>query len=129
MNSDLKNSECMLQSGTKKLEVRLKKLEGCKKQKRTVSSQTRSSIDVPYAVTDTLPPIFGSKLCVRSKPLFMSNSLPNLSTVVMVEVTEDDLLLEAAEEALAQQYDLEVSSFYNEARKKKLTLHQVPNQT
>ena len=92
-NSDLKKSESMLQSDLKKLEIRLRNLEGRKKQKCTVSSQTHSSIDVPYLVTDELPPIFGSTLCVRSKPVLLSNSLPDLSTRVME--TEDDLLLEA----------------------------------
>ena len=86
----------MLQSDLKKLEKRLKNLEGRKKQKCTVSSQTHSSIDVPYHVTTgELPPIFGSTLCVRSKPVLLSNSLPDLSTRVMVQETEDDLLLEA----------------------------------
>ena len=44
------------------------------------SCQTDSSLDVPYAITDALPPIFGSQLCQTSKSISYTSSLPNLST-------------------------------------------------
>ena len=48
---------------------------------------------------------------------------------VIVECTEDDLILEAAKEALSQQYEDEIKSFYQEARKRALELQQDYNQT
>ena len=85
---------------------------------RSVSSQTCSTIDIPYAITDKLPPIFGSKLCIQTRPVFISNSLPNLDTIVQVKTSEEDLLRDAAEEALSCMYDDEVTAYYEEARRK-----------
>ena len=46
----------------------------------------------------------------------MSRSLPNLSTIVLVEATEDTLLQDAAEEAMAFQYDREIEKYFEDAR-------------
>ena len=95
----------------------------------TLSSQTSNNIDTPYSILEPLPPIFGSKVCTLTKCVFIAKSLPNVSAVVMVECTEDDLILEAAKEALSQQYEDEIKSFYQEARKRALELQQDYNQT
>ena len=80
------------------------------------ATQTSSTFDTPYAVSDSLPPIFGSKCCIISKRPFLSNSLPNLATVTMVDVSEDDKIRDAAEEAIAIQYDREIEKFFDDAR-------------
>ena len=95
----------------------------------TLSSQTSNNIDTQYSILEPLPPIFGSKVCTLTKCVFIAKSLPNVSAVVMVECTEDDLILEAAKEALSQQYEDEIKSFYQEARKRALELQQDYNQT
>ena len=80
----------------------------------------------PYLVTDALPPIFGSKLCHRSKTInFISRSLPNLSTLTWVRVTEEDILVEEAEQALNNQYDRQVEEFYIDAKKKAEAVREV----
>ena len=73
-----------------------------KKERFSTSSQTLSTVDVPYHVTQPLPPIF-----VQTKPVFMTKSLPDLKTMIQVIIMEDDKLQEAAEEALNAQYDYE----------------------
>ena len=71
------------------------------KPQHAVSCQTNQTPDTPYLVTDALPPIFGSKLCHRSKAInFFARSLPNLSTLTCVRVMEEDILVEEAEQAL-----------------------------
>ena len=55
----------------------------------------------------------------------MSKSLPNLATVTWVKYSEDDVIQEAAEEALSLQYDLEVESFYRRAREKAISYHDI----
>ena len=89
------------------------------------SCQTNTTLDVPYLVTEPLPPIFGSQLLQKSKIQQLSRSLPNLSTLVWAKVTEDDLILEAAEEALNKQYDDRIEQFYEEAKAKATALREV----
>ena len=90
------------------------------------SCQTNQTPDTPYMVTDALPPIFGSKLCHRSKTInFFSRSLPNLSTLTRVRVTEEDILIEEAEQALNNQYDRQVEEFYIDAKKKAESVREV----
>ena len=72
-------------------------------------------IDVPYSITEPLPPIFGSRLLQKTKIRHISRTLPNLSQYSWVKVTDDDLILEAAEEALNEQYDDKIEHFYEEA--------------
>ena len=71
-----------------------------KKKKHTVSSQTIICVDTPHSIHEDLPSIFGSTVCFKAKPLFVSKSLLALACVNFIHVTEDDLLLEAAEEAV-----------------------------
>ena len=52
----------------------------------------------------------------------MTKSLPNLLDVLQVQITEEDVLREAAEEALNYLYDAEVEAFYVEAREKASSL-------
>ena len=83
------------------------------KPKHPVSCQTNHTLDIPYLVTDALPPIFGSKLCHKSKAInFMSLSLPNLSTVSWVKLTEEDILEDAAEQAMNDQCEELGSDYY-----------------
>ena len=106
----------------RKLENLVKKIES----KESVACQTSSSTDVPYLVTDPLPPIFGSALCHRSKPIpYISRSLPNLSTLSWVRVTEDDVMVEAAEQALNELFDHQVNEFYKDAKAKAAAMRQV----
>ena len=93
---------------------------------KSVSSQTMGSIDLPYMVTEPLPPIFGSQLCYRSKPIpYIAKSLPNLSTLSWVRVTEEDFMVDAAEQAINELYDNEVNEFYKDAKEKAGAIRQV----
>ena len=74
------------------------------------------TIDIPYRVTDTLPPIFNSKLCQLTKPIWLSKSVPNLTQLVWVSMSEEETLCEQAEQALGVLYDEEVANFYMEAK-------------
>ena len=121
-NSRLKVWNNKLEGDRKQLDNKLKNFH---MKKVAVSSQTSNTIDTPYTVTDDLPPIFGSKCCIISKRPFISNSLPNLSTVLMVNVSEDDMIRDAAEEALSLQYDREIEKFYDDARARASGLRQV----
>ena len=67
------------------------------KSKESVTCQTPGCTDVPYLVTEPLPPIFGSQLCYRSKSISLAKSMPNLSVLSWVKVTEDNLVVYAAE--------------------------------
>ena len=82
-----------------------------------VSQQTSSTIDVPYSGSDPLPPIFGSSLCRSSKPLFLSNSLPDLAQTSWLLTSEDETLQESADQALSDVYDREIIAFYAQAVK------------
>ena len=77
-----------------------------------------STLDTPYEISEPLPPIFGSHLCRRTKPVFLSKSLPNLATISWVTVTEEDRLQEQADEALDYLYDLEITNFYHESKER-----------
>ena len=86
-------------------------------EKQSVSSQTNSHFDIPYLVTDPLPPIFSMELRYKTKPIhFLSKSIPNLDSILWCP--PDDEYLDEAEEYLCQQYDREVKEFYIEAREK-----------
>ena len=77
------------------------------------SSQTCHNDEIPYSVTTALPPIFGSQLCYATKHIHhLSSSLPNLSTMNWVTVTEEDVIRDQAEEALNEQYDRKIAEFY-----------------
>ena len=110
-----------LEKDIRTLERKVTKLQSSNK-KFSVSSQTHSTIDTPYQITDSLPPIFGSKLCWTSKSVFLSKSLPMLNQISWVTETEEDILRERADEALDYLYDMEIASFYEEAKKKAASL-------
>ena len=82
-----------------------------KKHRSAASVQTTSTVDVPYHVTEPLPPIFGSHLCKKSKLIFMSESLPDLTKIAWISITEEDKLQQCADDALDKSYDL-----YEEAK-------------
>jgi hypothetical protein len=90
------------------------------------SSQTDQNQDIPYYVTSPRPPIFSSQLFHHSKSIhFLSNSLPNLSTISWVRVTEEDAIPDEAEQALCDQYDRQVRAYYDDARDKAEAVRQV----
>ena len=97
------------------LENIVKELES--KSVQSISCQTINYPEVPYLVTQPLPPIFGSDLCKITKPInFLSRSQPDMSTLTWVRVTEEDVVENAAEEALNEQFDRQVEDFYQEAK-------------
>ena len=90
------------------------------------SSQTDQNQDIPYSITSPLPPIFSSQLFHHSKRIhFLSNSLPNLSTITWVRVTEEDEIRDEAEQALCDQYDRQVRAYYDDAQDKAEVVRQV----
>ena len=115
--SCVKSSKQMLEGNIKKLELKTSKLQSRKVQ-HSMQVQTISTIDTPYSISEPLPPIFGSDLCYRSKSVFLSKSQPDLSQVLWVTRTKEDTLQEEAEQALDYLYDLEVATFYEDARRK-----------
>ena len=126
--ASLKSSKSKVEKEVKRFEQQLKKLE-VKKPLKSTGSQTISTVDIPYAVTDPLPPIFGSKLCRRTNPIFLSKSLPDLSRVLWVAISEEDILLENAEEALSELYDREVAAFYSDAKSEAAAARCLKDQT
>ena len=53
-------------------------------QKQDAISQTKSHPDIPYKLTDPLPPIFSMELRHKSRPIhFLSRSIPNLTESVV----------------------------------------------
>ena len=83
----------------------------------SISCQTNHHSEIPYLVTSSLPPIFGSQLCQITKPInYLSRSLPDMSTLNWVKITEEDSVMNAAEEALNEQYDRHVEEFYRDAK-------------
>ena len=111
-----KSSKTQLEKDIRKYEEKIKKLK-IKKDLWTVGLQTDSTVDIPYDVKEPLPPIVASKLCKKTKPVFLSRSLPDLSLVTWVAVTEEDTILESAEEALSEMYEREITEFYHNAKK------------
>ena len=81
--------------------------------RKTSSCQTDEHPDTPYAIIEPLPPIFSYKFCLLTPRIkHLSNSLPNLDTVLWVNTTEEERLRDDAEEALAEHYDDQVKQFY-----------------
>ena len=103
----------------------LKKFQSSQPRLSEASSQTISTIDTPYSVSDPLPPIFGAKVCKRTKLPFISKSLPDISTVTLVDLSEEELIRDAAEEALNLAYDREIANFYDEARGQAARIRQI----
>jgi hypothetical protein len=78
------------------------------------SCQTDCHPDIPYRITSPLPPIFSSQLCFKSRPIFLSKSLPNLEMVWCRNTAED--FTDEAEEALSEMYDRQICDFYEDER-------------
>ena len=122
--SNIRFQKNKAENDVKRLERKLKKCDS-KTKRESISCQTSSSVDLPYSVTEALPPIFSSQLCVQSKPIFMSKSLPDLATLIFVEDTEETRIRDAAEEALNAQYDRKVARYYDDAISKAAALQRV----
>ena len=85
--------------------------------KESTACQTDQTPDVPYLISEPLPPIFGSQLCKRSKIIqHLSMSHPDLSIMRWVKFTEEEIIADKAEQALNEQYDREISDFYKDAK-------------
>ena len=94
--------------------------------KKSTPCQTTNTIDTPYEVTAPLPPIFGSQLCHKSKPiLFMTRSVPNLATLSWVRKTEEETMIDEAEQALSEQFDRQISEYYEDAKIKVAAIRQL----
>ena len=92
-------------------------------ERKESTSQTDSHPEVPYLVTDPLPPIFSSQLCYRSRPIhFLSRSLPKLNRILWCP--PDDDYIDEAEEFLAEQYDREIRDFYLDAQEQARLRHE-----
>ena len=76
--------------------------------------QNNSSVDTPYLVDEPIPPIFGSKLCVKTRPHFMSKSLPDISTLTFMATSDDNAICDEDEKVLSLQDELTI--YYDEAR-------------
>ena len=124
----IRTSKSKADKECKRLAERLKKME-FRKEFKAVSVQTASSIDIPYCVQDPLPPIFSSQLCWKTKPIHLTNSVPNLTQLLWVSKTEDEMILEEAEQALGDLYDHQIASFYEEAKLKAAAARTCVNQT
>ena len=64
--SNFKSLKSKLEKDLRKLEQKIEKVES-RKQYQSVALQTLSTADIPYDITDPLPPIFGSKDGVDEK--------------------------------------------------------------
>ena len=52
-------------------------------EKKEVPSQTDTNPDIPYLVTDPLPPIFSLQPCYKLRQInFLSGSIPNLNSIL-----------------------------------------------
>ena len=79
-------------------------------EKKEAPSQTDSLPDIPYHITEPLPPIFSSQLRYKSRPInFLSRSIPNLNSILWCP--PEDEYCDAANEYLADQYDREIEGF------------------
>jgi hypothetical protein len=91
-------------------------------EKQDISSQTDTNEDIPYKVTDPLPPIFSMQLCHKSRPIkFLSRSIPNFNSILWCPPDDDQI--DEIEEFLADQYDREIEEFYLDAREEARVKH------
>ena len=78
-------------------------------------SQTNSHPDIPYKITDPLPPIFSMQLCHKSRPIhFLSRYIPNLNSILWCP--PDDEVLDLA--------DRGIEEFYLQAQDQALMKHE-----
>ena len=102
--SDAQALKTTLEKSIRSLEKKLKLLQSSS-MKKSVSIQTQSTIDTPYLITEALPPIFGSHLCLQSKSVHRAKSLPDLAHNSWVANTEEDVIREKAEQVLNEEED------------------------
>ena len=115
-STNTSSSSFLLNPCNKSTDTQLDKNANFQMQQSTISCQTDSHPDILYHIQSPLPPLFGSKLCYYSRHLkSMSSSLPDLWNV---KFTTTDDLLDAAEEALAEEYEKEVDDFYLEEKER-----------
>ena len=92
----------------------------------SAASQTDTHPDIPYQINSPLPPIFRSTLFHQTPRIsFMSNSLPSLEAICWGKIDDDEQLRDLAEEALADQYDRQVTEFYLSERERVRELKKV----
>ena len=73
--------------------------------------------EIPYEISEPLPPIVSSDLCHTSPRIgYLSKSLPNFHMICLV--TPDDNFQDEAEEALNEQYDRQIEEFYTSKRER-----------
>ena len=84
--------------------------------------QTDEHSEIPYKVTDQLPPIFSSQLCHQSRPIYLSNSVPKLESICWSKPSEH--FIDEAEEALGEQYDRQVKEYYIDAKDRARAAHE-----
>ena len=118
LEDDLKTQILKSNEDLKEHEVEREELKALRDksniQIKEACSQTNSYPDIPYKITDPLPPIFSMQLCHKSRPIhFLSRSIPNLNSILWCP--PDDKILDAAEEYLSEQYDREIEEFYLQA--------------
>ena len=123
-NIESKDAITELEQKINTLETGLKLLSDKKVSEN--ASQTDQHPEIPYKVTDQLPPIFSSQLCHHSRRIYLSNSLPNLDSICWSKPSKD--FIDEAEEALAEQYDNQVKEFYLDERERVTALREQQHQ-
>jgi hypothetical protein len=126
LENEVKNQQAKTNNALKTIENERTELKIFKNKsmigRSETSSQTNAHPDIPYLVTDPLPPIFSMELCHKSRPIhFLSRSIPNLNSILWCP--PDDEVANSAEEFLAEQYDREFKEFYIEARQQACVKH------
>ena len=101
LKDNLKNQKVETEDALEKLKVERAELKVLKDERnievKEASNQTKNHPDIPYLITDPLPPIFSMQLCHRSCPIhFLSRSMPRLDSILWCP--PDDEILDAAEE-------------------------------
>ena len=126
LKDNLKNQTLETKDALEKLKVERAELKVLKDELnievKEASNQTDNHPDIPYRITDPLPPIFSMQLCHKSRPIhFLSRSIPNLNSILWCP--PDDEFLDAAEEYLSEQYDQEIEDFYLQAQDQACVQH------
>jgi aminoglycoside phosphotransferase len=126
LEDEVKTQKSETNDALKVIEEERKQLKHFKEQTLNKTSesfsQTNTHPDVPYLITDPLPPIFSMELRYKSRPInFLSRSLPNLNSFHWCP--PDDDFVDAAEEYLADQYDREIQEFYSDAQEQARAKH------
>ena len=126
LENALKLKKVEAEDTVKKLEMEEAKVKVLKDksivENKSASSQTSFHPDIPYKVTDPLPPIFSMQLRHKTQPIhFLSRSIPNLNSILWCP--PDDEYIDEFDEYLNEQYDRGIKDFYIEAREKAFARH------